>query len=269
MRVAVGQFSACMDKAANLERIGALVAQAGSLGARLLILPEGGMCDFGRPADDLRPLAEPVGGPFVDRLQRLASRYRVALVCGMFETIPGSGRIHNTAVVVDAKLGLIGAYRKRHLFDAFSDRESDRFQPGDADSPILDVGGFKLGVAICYELRFPTLFQELADRGAELVVLPSAWVAGPLKEEQWGVLARARAMDNTIYFAAAGQVGGRYAGRSLIVDPFGAALAGLGESEGVAVADLTHERLVEVRARLPLLDQRRRGPGSPKPPTYI
>jgi len=269
MRVAVGQFSAGMDKAANLERIASLTAQAGSLGARLLVLPEGGMCDFGRPNDDLRPLAEPVGGPFVDRLQHIAVRHRVALVCGMFETVPGSSRIHNTAVVVEPKLGLIGVYRKRHLFDAFSDRESERFEPGEADSPILDVGGFKLGVAICYELRFPNLFQDLADRGADLVVLPSAWVAGPLKEEQWAVLARARAMDNTIYFAAAGQVGGRYAGRSLIVDPFGAALAGMGEAEGVAVADLTHERLREVRARLPLLEQRRQGAKRDRPPAYI
>jgi predicted amidohydrolase len=269
MRVAVGQFTARMDKSANLERIAALTVQAGSLGARLLVLPEAGMCDFGRPTDDLRPSAEAVGGPFVDRLQQLAARHRVALVCGMFETIPGSHRVHNTAVVVDPGLGLIGAYRKRHLFDAFSDRESDRFEPGEADSPILDVGGFKVGLAICYELRFPTLFQDLADRGADLVVLPSAWVAGPMKEEQWGVLVRARAMDNTIYFAASGQVGGRYAGRSLIVDPFGAALAGLGEAEGVAVADLTHQRLLEVRTRLPLLEQRRQGVKAAKPPAYI
>jgi len=258
-----------MDKQANLERIAALTAQAGSLGARLLVLPEAGMCDFGRSADDLRPFAEAVGGPFVDRLQQLAVRHRLALVCGMFETIPGSTRIHNTAVVVDANHGLIGAYRKRHLFDAFADRESDRFEPGDADSPVVDVGGWRVGLAICYELRFPGLFEDLADRGADLIVLPSAWVAGPLKEEQWGVLARARAMDNTVYFAAAGQVSGRYAGRSLVVDPFGAVLVGLGEAEGVAVADLTRERLLEVRARLPLIEQRKRASKGASSPTYI
>jgi deaminated glutathione amidase len=257
MRVAVGQFSAGLNKAANLEHIAALTANAANRGARLLVLPEGAMCDFGRASEDLRPFAEALDGPFIDGLRHLASRHGVTLVLGMFETIPGSLRIHNTAVVVDPRLGRVGAYRKRRLFDALGDRESERFQPGLDESPIVEVDGFKVGLAICYELRFPGLFESIADRGADLVLLPAAWVAGPLKEEQWGVLVRARAMDNTVYLVAAGQIGGRYAGRSAIIDPFGAVLTGLGETEGLAVADVTHERLLEVRARLPLLAQRR------------
>jgi len=258
MKIAVSQFSATLDKRANLERIKRLAHEAAELGAKVMVLPEAAMCDFGRPDDDLRPLAETLNGAFVAALGRLADAHDLFLVAGMFESIPAASRIHNTAIAVAPRKGLVAAYRKRWLFDAFSDRESDRFQPGDGSSPLFEVGGFKVGVAICYELRFPGLFEELADRGAELILVPSAWVAGPLKEEHWKVLVQARAVDNTVYVAAAGQTGGRYAARSLIVDPFGSVLAGLGEAEGVAVAQISSERLAEVRERLPLLAQRRR-----------
>jgi len=257
MRVAVGQFSSGLDKAANLERITTLSREAAASGARLIVLPEGAMCDFGRPTDDLQPLAENLEGPFVEALARLAAELELFVVAGMFEATPGSARIYNTAVLVDPRRGLAGVYRKRHLFDAFNDRESDRFQPADQESELMDLDGFKVGVAICYELRFPRLFENLADRGADLVLVPSAWVAGPLKEEHWSVLLRARALDNTTYLAGSGQTGGRYAARSLIVDPFGAVLAGLGEAPGVAVAEISRERLLDVRARLPVLAQRR------------
>jgi deaminated glutathione amidase len=175
----------------------------------------------------------------------------------MFESIPGGSRIYNSAVAVSPGEGMVAVYRKRRLFDAFSDRESDRFDSGHGEPPIFAVAGFQVGVVICYELRFPNLFEGLADRGADLVVVPAAWVAGPLKEEHWKVLVTARAVDNTIYVAGAAQMGGRYAARSLVVDPFGAELAGLAEAEGIAVAEISKERLAEVRARLPLLAQRR------------
>jgi deaminated glutathione amidase len=257
MRIAVGQFSAGLDKAANLERVSRLSAEAAARGARLLVLPEGAMCDFGRAADNLTPLAEALDGPFVQALSALAREHDLHLVAGMFEAVPGAERIYNSAVAVAPGQGLVGVYRKRQLFDAFSDRESDRFQPGSGEPPLFEVDGFQVGTVICYELRFPGLFERLADRGADLVVVPSAWVAGPLKEEHWSVLVRARAVDNTVYLAGAAQTGGRYAARSLIVDPFGAVLSAMGEAEGVAVADISKERLEEVRARLPLLAQRR------------
>jgi len=260
VRLAVGQFAAGLDKTANLERVAALAGQAAAAGARLLVLPEGAMCDFGRPTDDLHGLAEALDGPFVTGLNRLATEHHLAIAAGMFELIRGGARVHNTAVLVDRGRGVVGAYRKRHLFDAFGERESDRFQAGAAESPLLELDGFKLGFAICYELRFPSLAERLADQGADLLLLPAAWVAGPPKEEHWSVLARARAVDNTIYVAAAAQTGGRYAGRSLLVDPFGVRLAGLGEAEGIAMADMSRERLIEVRARLPLLAQRRATP---------
>ncbi len=269
MIVAVGQFSAGMDKRANLERITFLSAEAGSLGARLLVLPEGSMCDFGRAADDLAPLAEALDGTFVKTLSALAREHGLHVVAGMFEAIPGASKIYNTCVSVAPDRGLVAAYRKRRLFDAFSDRESERFEPGSGDPPLIEVDGFQVGMVICYELRFPGLFESLADRGADLIAVPSAWVAGPLKEEHWRVLVHARAVDNTVYLAGAAQTGGRYAARSLIVDPFGVELSGMGEAEGVAVAEISRERLAEVRSRLPLLAQRREAAASAARPRRV
>jgi predicted amidohydrolase len=271
MRIAVGQFSAGMDKHANLERIRALTEQAAEAGARLVVFPEAAMCDFGENTDDLRPLAEPMDGRFVTALGELARRHGLTVVAGMFETIPGDTRVYNAAVVVDPAKGLVGAYRKRNLFDAFGDTESDRFAPGDDDPLVLEVGGFIVGLVICYDLRFASFIERAGDAGADLLVAPTAWVAGPLKEEHLGLVARARALDSTMYVAVGAQSGTGYAGRSVIVDPLGVALAGLGEAEGVATADVSHERINAARKRLPILAQRRvaRERGGKRDPSLV
>ena len=257
MKVAVAQFSAGMDKSANLERIAALTVQAAAGGARLVVFPEAAMCDFGRPDDDLRPMAETLDGRFVDSLQRLASKHSVSILAGMFETIPGDRHVYNTAVIVDPIRSAPAVYRKHHLFDAFGDKESDRIQPASDPPSLVEIDGYRLGIAICYDLRFAGFIESIADLGADVLLLPSAWVAGPLKEEQWSLLTRARALDNTIYVAAAGQTGSTYAGRSVIVDPMGIVIAGLGEVESVAVVEISRERLARVRARLPVVEQRK------------
>jgi deaminated glutathione amidase len=226
MRVAVAQFSAGMDKAANLLCITRLAGQAASMGAELVVFPEGSMCDFGIATHDLRGLAEPMDGAFVEGVRRLATGLGVTVVAGMFETIAGDQRIYNTAVVVDPQGAVMAAYRKRNLFDAFGDRESARFRPGDGDLPLVELHGFEVALAICYDVRFPGFISAAADRGAELLVLPSAWVAGPLKEDHWNLMVRARAMENTMYVAAAGQTGAKYCGRSMVVDPLGVVVAG-------------------------------------------
>jgi deaminated glutathione amidase len=257
LRIAIGQFSAGMDKPANLERVSDLTARAADAGAGLIVFPEGAMCDFGGPTDDLRGLAEPLDGRFVQTLSEFAARFGLTVVAGMFESILGEKLIYNSAVVVDPTKGLVGVYRKRHLFDAFGEIESERFCRGDQDPLLVEVGGFKAAVVICYDIRFASFIERAADAGAELLVAPAAWVAGPLKEEHLGILAHARALDNTMYVAVGAQTGPAYTGRSVIVDPLGATLAGLGEAEGVAVAELSHERLKAARARLPVLAQRR------------
>jgi deaminated glutathione amidase len=257
MRIAVAQLGAGMSKPANLERITDLTARAADAGARLVVFPEGSMCDFGKETDDLHGVAEPTDGRFVNALSDLAARHRLTVVAGMFESIPGDRLIYNSAVVVDPDKGLVGVYRKRHLFDAFGDTESDRFRAGDGDPLLVEVDGFVVGVVVCYDLRFAAFIEGAADRGAEVLLAPAAWVAGPLKEEHLSVIARARALDNTTYVAVGGQIGVSYTGRSVIVDPLGTVLAGLADAEGVAVADVSKERLAAARARLPVLAQRK------------
>jgi predicted amidohydrolase len=257
MKIGVAQFSSTMSKPANLERITDLTAGAAAEGVRLIVLPEAAMCDFGTKTDDLHGQAEPLGGSFVHALSNLATRFDLTLVAGMFESIPGQHLVHNSAVVVAPSAGVVGVYRKRHLFDAFGEVESERFTAGDADPLLVDIDGFKVGVVICYDMRFASFIERAADGGADLVVAPAAWVAGPLKEEHLRVVASARAIDNTVYVAVAGQGPPSYTGRSVIVDPLGAALAALGEADGIATAEVSHERLRSARARLPVLSQRR------------
>jgi predicted amidohydrolase len=257
MRIAVAQFSATMSKPANLERIADLTARAADAGARLVVLPEGAMCDFGTKTDDLHRVAESLEGPFVEALSTLAARFDLTLVAGMFESIRGDHRIHNSAVVVAPSKGLVGVYRKHHLFDAFGEIESERFRAGDDDSLLVEVGGFKVGVVVCYDMRFASFIERAADSGADVLAVPAAWVAGPLKEEHLGIVAHARAIDNTVYVAVAGQGPPAYTGRSVIVDPLGVTLAGLGDAEGIATAEVSRERLQAARDRLPVLAQRR------------
>jgi predicted amidohydrolase len=257
VRIAIGQFSAGMDKPSNLARISDLTARAADAGAHVVVFPEGAMCDFGAATDDLSGLAEPLDGRFVQTLSELATRFGLTVVAGMFESIPGEKLIYNSAVVVDRAKGLIGTYRKRHLFDAFGEMESERFCRGGEDPLLVEIGGFMAAVVICYDIRFASFIERAADAGAELLVAPAAWVAGPLKEEHLGILAHARALDNTMYVAVGAQTGPAYTGRSVIVDPLGATLAGLADAEGVAVAEVSRERLKAARARLPVLAQRR------------
>ena len=246
-----------MSKPANLERIAILTAQAAESGARVVVFPEAAMCDFGEKTVDLQSVAEPLDGRFVTTLSELASRHGVTVVSGMFETIPGERLIHNSAVVVDPLKGLAGTFHKRHLFDAFGELESARVRAGTEDPLQIEVEGFRAAVVICYDMRFASYVEGAADQGAELLLAPAAWVAGPLKEEHLSVVARARAIDNTMYVAVGGMAGIGYTGRSVIVDPLGASIAGLGDGEGVAIADISHERLREARTRLPVLAQRR------------
>ncbi len=257
MRIAVAQHTATMDKPANLERIADLTERAADAGAALVVFPEGAMCDFGTKTDDLHGLAEPLDGTFVRALMKLANRFGLTLVSGMFESIPGDHLIHNSAVVVAPSAGVAGVYRKRHLFDAFGEIESERFKAGDGDPLLVEIGGFKVAVVICYDMRFASFIERAGDAGADLVLAPAAWVTGPLKEENLSVVAHARALDNTMYVAVAGQGPPAYTGRSVIVDPLGATLAALADSDGVATAEISHERIRAARARLPVLSQRR------------
>jgi predicted amidohydrolase len=255
VRAAVVQLPAGDDKAANLARLTELVRRAADLGAELVVGPEAAMHDFGPPDRPLGPVAEPLDGAFVTGLCETAADLGVTVVAGMFESADG-GRAYNTVVAVGPS-GLLGAYRKLHLFDALGWVESERLAPGDGELLVVPCGGLTLGVQTCYDVRFPELSRALVDRGVDVLVIPAAWVAGPLKEQQWRTLVAARAIESTAYAVTASQSPPRYVGCSQVVDPLGVPLATVATVEGVAVADLTPERVAEVRAAVPSLQHRR------------
>jgi deaminated glutathione amidase len=273
MRVALCQLPISPEPAINLERVAVAMAAAAREGADLAVFPEATQVRFG---SDLRAAAEPLDGAFGSGLAELARETRVALVAGVFEPAP-AGLVYNTAVAYGGSGELVAAYRKIHLFDALGERESAVVAPG-SGPVVVDLAGVRTGFATCYDLRFPELFRALAARGAELIVVPGAWAAGLFKEEHWVTLVRARAIENTVWVAAAGQVPDPASpptraptgvGRSMLVDPMGTVRADLGLWPQVAAAELDHDVTARVRAVLPCLEHRRDdvfGPAWPPAP---
>lgn len=254
--VALAQYAPGDDKAANLALITKLVGDAADRGARVVVLPEYAM--FTVPAMDHRFVdsAEPLDGEFVTGLLAVAKDRGLTIVGGMNERLDGS-RISNTLVAAGPD-GVTALYRKIHLYDAFGFRESDVVRAGDITEPeTFEVDGIRFGLQTCYDLRFPEVTRRLADAGADVVLLPAEWVPGPLKEYHWSTLIRARAIENTLYVAAAGQAAPTGSGTSMLVDPMGVVVTSLGEQTGVAVGEVSAERIAEVRAKNPALALRR------------
>jgi predicted amidohydrolase len=189
----------------------------------------------------------------------------VAAVVGVFEPAP-VGRVYNTAAVFGRDGTLLARYRKLHLFDAFTQRESDLVAPGDA-VVTTTVDGIAVAPQVCYDIRFPELARAQAVLGARLVTVSAAWQAGLFKEEHWVTLLRARAIENTIWVAAAGQVpdldekptrAPTGVGRSMLIDPLGVVRCDLGPAAGLAVVEADMALVDSVRASLPSLANRRR-----------
>jgi deaminated glutathione amidase len=263
IRIACVQMTSRRDKAANLERAEALVARAASTGADVVVLPEKWNL-IGGP-DEYRAAAEPLeGGESVEAMARWARTLGVSLVGGSItERREGREKLSNTSCVFDAEGELVAVYRKIHLFDVevggYVYRESEAEEPG-TEPVVTRLEGWPLGLSVCYDVRFPELYRILALEGAELVTVPAHFTT-PTGRDHWHVLLRARAIENQLYVAAAGQVGetlpGKPAyGRSLVVDPWGTVVAQAPDEETVVVAELDRTRLLEIRAKLPSLANR-------------
>lgn len=259
MRIALGQLCASPRKEENLDAARRAIREARHRGADLLLLPEVFMAWLA-PADSrtAASVAEPLDGPFVSALAEEARAHNLYVGCGIWESVPGERtRAHNTAVLVAPDGGLLLAYRKTHLYDAFGFRESDRIVPGHEAPRVARTPLGTLGLLVCYELRFPEITRMLSVDGADVILLPAAWIVGYLKEHHWVTLVQARAIENTVFVAAADQVGNICAGRSLIVDPMGVILADGAEEQGLVFGDLDLGRIARVRATLPALAHRR------------
>jgi len=248
--VGLVQLEVRESKADNLKAVTRLASR---LDADIIAIPEYSMFDpTGMSAEEVLRGAEPLDGPWVSELRRLAREKGSCIVGSLFEE--GPGKPYNTLVAIDDKGELVGVYRKTHLFDALGYRESDVFHPGDRLFTPVDLCGARVGLAVCFELRFPEIFRAQALQGAELFIVPSAWYRGPGKEEQYRFLASARAHENTVWLAAPILYGRNFTGRSLIVDPMGVVRADAGFGERTLQARLDSGTLREARRLLPLLE---------------
>lgn len=257
--VAVAQFAPGADAAANLSEISRLAELAVARGAALVVFPEYSSYFTPEAGSDWHAAAERVGGRFTEQLGSLATRLGVHLVAGMIERIDGEDqRVGNTVVAIAPGGGVVARYRKLHLYDAFGQRESAWVAPGEVGEPeTFEAGGIRFGLQTCYDARFPEVTRRIVDSGADVVCMPAEWVRGPLKEAHWRVLTTARALENTMYVAAADHAPPVGAGNSMIVDPMGVELATVGEATDVAVAWVSRERIDAVRRVNPALELRR------------
>lgn len=264
LHVAVVQMHSGADKQENIDAALELIERAAGLGARLVALPE--MWTYLGPTEGAWEVAEPVPGPTITRLAEAARAHGIYLHCGsVYERVEGEPRLYNTTVVLDPQGEIIAKYRKIHLFDVaidgqFSFQESAMMAPG-GELVIAHVDGVKVGLAICYDLRFPELFRLLALRGAELIVLPAAFTQYTGKDH-WELLIRARAVENQLFMVAPNEWGrhpngGTSYGRSMIVDPWGNVLATAADGAGVVSAVCDLALMEKVRREVPSLANRR------------
>ena len=253
MRVVMVQVASSTEPAENRDRLRALHVPP----ADLVVLPEAYGADFGPPGSPVDHAAEPLDGPFVEALTARAREHGGTWVAGLFERSEDPTRPWNTLVAVDGD-GLRTSYRKVHLYDSFGNRESDRLLPGPRTPTTVEVQATTVGLMTCYDLRFPELARELSRAGAALLVVPSAWVAGPRKLHHWRTLVTARAIENVAFVAAAGQSGPRYTGHSVLVDPRGEVVsAAAGAEDEVVAGELGLDLLDQARAENPSLRNRR------------
>ncbi len=263
LRVALVQLAADQDVGANVDRAGALVREAGRSEPGLIALPEvflyrGQVAGFRESAADLP-------GPLIEPFEELARSLGAWILLGsMAERSPDPLRPYNTSVLLDPTGRIAATYRKRHLFDVAiaggpSDRESSRITPGDASVVAVLEGAsqgadVRLGMSICFDLRFPELYRELALDGAVIMAVPSNFTEATGRDH-WEVLLRARAIENGAFVIAPAQCGTGAGvpthGRSMIVDPWGIVVAQAADGPGVVVADLDLARVVTIRRQLP------------------
>jgi predicted amidohydrolase len=256
--VAVAQFAPGSDTPGNLVTMHELAATAVARGARIVVFPEYSSFFVDPLGPAFVKAAQPLDGPFVRALGEVAASLGVFIVAGLVEKVDDSAHFSNTLIALSPAGALVATYRKQHLYDAFGAKESEWVARGDISEPeIFVVDGMRVGLQTCYDIRFPEVTRRLVDAGADLVLVPAEWVRGPLKEQHWRTLVTARALENTIYVAAADQTPPVGVGASMIVDPMGIELATLGERADVAVAWVSAERLAAVRRVNPSLALRR------------
>ncbi|MBJ7338685.1 carbon-nitrogen hydrolase family protein [Mycolicibacterium sp.] len=240
MRIALAQIQSGDQPSANLDLVADYTRRAADAGARMVLFPEATMCRFGVP---LKPIAEPLDGPWATEVRAIADRAGIVVVAGMF-CPSDDGRVTNTLLATGS--GVDAHYHKIHLYDAFGFTESRTVAPG-FEPVMITVDGVGIGLTTCYDIRFPELFVELATRGAQILTVHASWGSGPGKLEQWTLLARARALDATSVVVGVGQaypgdeiaaVGPTGVGGSLVCSPTGDVVATAGADSQLLLVDV-------------------------------
>jgi len=252
-KIFLAQLEIVPAKKENLTRVLSTIEKAGQ--ADLIVFPEYcmGFPNEGLSRKYLEDVAEPLTGEFVTEIARASKPLEVYVVIPIFEK--NNGSIYNTAVVLNHGK-VLGGYRKIHLFDALGYRESDMFTPG--STPItFKAGEMTFGLTICYDLRFPELSRAEVASGAQAVIVPAGWYAGPLKEEQWQSLLMARAQENTSYMIGVGNANRTFIGRSVVIDPLGVKIMDLGSGDRTGICEVEETRVKKARQVLPVLKQAR------------
>lgn len=264
MKVGIVQINVGTDKAANLAKCDKEVRRLAAEGCDMVVVPEMAMFLTGKPADMQAAAEGAADGTYPTSMAALACELGINLHLGSFME-SRDGKFYNTSLVFGRTGELLGRYSKIHRFDidlpdGTAIRESDVVDRGNAIT-VVDVEGFKVGLTICYDVRFPELFRALIDRGAEVIVVPAAF-AFQTGADHWEVLLRARAIETECYIVAPGQVGafdgGKYLnfGHSMIIDPWGSIVAQVSNGEGGAAAVIDRAYIDTVRARIPLAKHR-------------
>jgi deaminated glutathione amidase len=259
MRVALAQIRSGTDPAANLGLVEEHTQQAAEAGASLVLFPEATMCRFGVPLDQI---AEPFDGPWATAVRGIAARAGIVVVAGMFVPSEDDDRVTNTLIATGP--GVDARYDKIHLYDAFGFTESKTVAPG-REPVVITVDGVTVGLTLCYDIRFPELYVELADRGAELITAHASWGTGPGKLEQWTLLARARAIDTNSVVAAVGQaypgdeiakLGPTGVGGSVVASALGEVLCSAGGEPQLMVCDIDLDAARKARETVAVMHNR-------------
>jgi len=258
-KIAVIQFKASTDKSQNLRRIVGFISKSARSGAVLCAFPEFMMfyTTLKQSPRELASQAETTDGNFVRTIASAARKNAIEVIGTIYEKSKKKDRVYDTSFLIDKSGILRSTYRKIHLYDALGFKESKKLQPGSKISAPIKTSIGKLGMLICYDLRFPEMSRVLASSGSEILVVPSAWVKGKMKEEHWLTINKTRAMENGCYVIAPDQVGNIYCGRSLVVDPYGKILLDMKKKEGLGIVEISAPKIKETRKILPLLHNRR------------
>lgn len=263
--VAVGQMTSKKVKAENLDSVEGIVISAQRLGAKMVSVPEN-FAFLGSDEHDAKNAAEPLDGPSISRLRKVANQNDMWLSLGGFqEKIPGQEKYANAHIVIDPRGEIAAIYRKMHLFsvelfDGTVYDEAKSVVPGEKPLCVI-TPFFTAGLSICYDLRFPEYFSALRNQGAEVMLVPAAFTAETGKAH-WEVLLRARAIETQSYVMAAAQTGKHNDrrithGHAMIVDPWGTVLAQCGEACDIAVAEINLDHVKRVRQLMPVVAHRR------------